>query len=125
MTLLDAHAAIRGATAADIADNVRALVDRGLLGAGDPLPPVRTLAESLGVNRNTVAAAYRQLAQAGTVVTRGRGGTLVAGPSAVAQEGYAAGTVLRDIGTGNPDPQLIPDAAAILGGVLSRPVLYG
>jgi hypothetical protein len=116
---------ITGTTAADIADSVRALRDRGVLRAGSPLPPVRELAATLGVNRNTAVAAYRQLAQAGLVVSRGRAGTVVAGLESVAQEGYAADTVLRDVGTGNPDPRLIPDPSQALATVAGRPVLYG
>ena len=58
-------------------------------------------------------------------MARGRAGTVVAGHAAVAQEGYAADTVLRDIGTGNPDPRLIPDPTAALAGAIGRPVLYG
>ncbi len=116
---------ITGTTAAEIADSVRGLRDRGLLRPGDALPPVRELAGILGVNRNTAVAAYRQLAQAGLVVSRGRGGTLVAGAETVAQEGSATDTVLRDIGSGNPDPALIPDPSAALTRIAARPVLYG
>ena len=116
---------ITGTSAAEIADSVRALRDRGVLQPGSVLPPVRELAASLGVNRNTAVAAYRQLAQAGLVLSRGRAGTIVAGLESVAQEGYAADTVLRDIGTGNPDPRLIPDPAPALMTIASRPVLYG
>ena len=116
---------ITGTTAADIADSVRALRDRGVLRPGNPLPPVRELAATLGVNRNTAVAAYRQLAQAGLVISRGRAGTVVAGFEAVAQEGYAADTVLRDVGTGNPDPRRIPDPSPALMNIASRPVLYG
>lgn len=116
---------ITGTTAADIADSVRDLRDRGVLVAGCSLPPVRELATILGVNRNTAVAAYRQLAQAGLVISRGRAGTVIAGHENVAQEGYAADTVLRDVGTGNPDPRLIPDPSAALATVAGRPVLYG
>lgn len=116
---------ITGTTAAEIADSVRALLERGTLRSGALLPPVRELAATLGVNRNTAVAAYRQLAQAGLVVSRGRAGTVVAGMDAVAQEGYASDTVLRDVGTGNPDPALIPDPSAALATVAGRPVLYG
>ncbi|MFF7292570.1 aminotransferase class I/II-fold pyridoxal phosphate-dependent enzyme [Microbacterium sp. NPDC008134] len=118
-------AQITGTTAADIADSVRALRERGKLRPGDSLPPVRELAATLGVNRNTAVAAYRQLAQAGLVVSRGRAGTTIAGVEAVAQEGYAADTVLRDVGTGNPEPRLIPDPSPALARVAGRPVLYG
>lgn len=116
---------ISGATAAEIADSVRDLRDRGDLRPGESLPPVRALADRLGVNRNTVVAAYRQLAQAGIVQAQGRAGTRITDPTPVAQEGFAAGSVLRDVGTGNPDPARIPDPSSALAGVVGRPVLYG
>jgi DNA-binding transcriptional MocR family regulator len=116
---------ISGRSASEITESLRALLERGDLRPGDALPPVRSLADALGVNRNTVVAAYRQLTQAGVIVTRGRGGTRVADVSPVAQEGFAADSVLRDVGTGNPDPNLIPDLSAALAGMAGRPVLYG
>ncbi|WP_022879088.1 aminotransferase class I/II-fold pyridoxal phosphate-dependent enzyme [Microbacterium sp. B19] len=115
---------ITGRSASEIAADLRQRIERGQLQPGDALAPVRALAAELGVNRNTVVAAYRLLAQAGLVVARGRGGTRVADHAPVAQEGYAAGTVLCDVGTGNPDPTLIPDPAAALARS-GRPVLYG
>lgn len=121
---MDEHG-ITGTTASEIAASVRALHERGALRRGDALPPVRELAARLRVNRNTAVAAYRLLAQAGVVTARGRAGTVIAGLEAVAQEGYAAGSVLRDIGTGNPDPRRIPDPSAALAGAVGRPVLYG
>lgn len=116
---------ITGTTAVDIATSVRELHERGVLRPGSSLPPVRELASHLGVNRNTAVAAYRQLAQAGLVVTRGRAGTMLVEHNSVAQEGYAADNVLRDVGTGNPDPTLIPDPTPVLASVAGRPVLYG
>jgi len=117
--------AITGRTASEIADSVRSLVERGVLSAGDALPPVRALAAELGVNRNTAVAAYRQLAATGLVETHGRAGTVVARPRTVAMEGFAADTVLRDVGSGNPDARLIPSPAHALQTIASRPVLYG
>ncbi|MFE5671824.1 aminotransferase class I/II-fold pyridoxal phosphate-dependent enzyme [Agromyces sp. NPDC056523] len=116
---------IAGRSAADIAASVRALIERGALRPGDPLPPVRNLADDLGVNRNTAVAAYRQLTLAGVVVTRGRAGTWVADRATVAQEGFAADSVLRDVATGNPDPDRIPDPSRALAAMAGRPVLYG
>lgn len=116
---------ITGGTAAEIADSVRALRERGMLRPGDLLPPVRELASVLGVNRNTAVSAYRQLAQAGLVVSKGRGGTIIADAGNVPQEGIAADTVLQDIGSGNPDARMIPDPTAALSGIVGRPVLYG
>lgn len=116
---------ITGGTAVEIAESIRRLLDRGLVSPGDALPPVRTLADRLHVNRNTVMAAYRQLTQAGVVVTMGRGGTRVVDRAPVAQEGYASDSILRDVGTGNPDPELIPDPSPALARIVGRPVLYG
>lgn len=50
----------------------------GSLRPGDRLPPVRRLAEDLGLAAGTVARAYRELEAAGAVETRGRAGTVVA-----------------------------------------------
>lgn len=115
---------LTGNSASGIAAALRTRIERGELLPGTLLPSVRAVAVDLGVNRNTVVAAYRQLAQAGLVEARGRGGTRVADRTAVAQEGYAPDTVLRDVGTGNPDPARIPDPTAALARS-ARPVLYG
>ena len=53
-----------------------AVADRRL-GAGTKLPPIRALAGELGLAANTVARAYRELEEAGLVITRGRLGTVV------------------------------------------------
>lgn len=119
----DAH--IHGGSATEIADSVREQVERGVLPRGALLPPVRALADELGVNRNTVVAAYRLLTHAGIVEARGRAGTRVTDRVPVAQEGFAHDTVLRDLGTGNPDPARIPDPTAALSRIVGRPVLYG
>ena len=115
----------RGASATEIADSVRRQIERGELAPAAALPPVRTLADELGVNRNTVVAAYRLLTQAGLVEARGRAGTRVAERTPVAQDGFAQNTVLRDLAAGNPDPRLIPDLRPALGRIAGRPVLYG
>jgi DNA-binding transcriptional regulator YhcF (GntR family) len=52
-------------------------INSGSLVVGTRLPPVRALAESLGLAANTVARTYRELESAGLVETRGRGGTVV------------------------------------------------
>ena len=67
-------------------EQVRAQIDQlvanGELAPGRRLPTVRRLADDLGLAVNTVARAYRELEQAGVVVTRGRLGTFVAVPGA-------------------------------------------
>lgn len=51
----------------------------GTLPPGTRLPPVRRLAEVLGLAANTVAKAYRELEAAGVIETRGRQGSFVRG----------------------------------------------
>lgn len=115
---------IRGRTAAEIATSIRALVDTGELGAGDGLPASRELASRLGVNRNTVVSAYRQLARAGVAVTNRGGGTSITRPARLVEEGFAPDTVLRDVSHGNPERALLPDPTTVR--VLPQaPVLYG
>jgi DNA-binding transcriptional regulator YhcF (GntR family) len=53
------------------------LATSGELPAGFRLPPVRALAERLGLAANTVARAYKELEADGIVETHGRGGTLI------------------------------------------------
>lgn len=119
------NAQITGDSAAEIADSVRSLIESGRLAPGELLPPVRTLAEQLSINRNTAVAAYRRLAHSGVVIAQGRAGTRVARRSRAPQEGYADAGSLRDIGSGNPAPGLIPDVTPALQAAGGRPVLYG
>lgn len=60
-----------------IADQIRYRIASGQLRPGDDLPPIRGLAESLRVNPNTVARAYRELEQEGLVEKRRTTGTFV------------------------------------------------
>lgn len=117
---------ISGSTAIEIADCIRALVQSGHYQPGASLPPVRELAETLGVNRNTVAAAYQRLTKAGLAVAQGRLGTsIVAPPSAGEQEGLSADTPLIDLAHGNPNADWLPDVSTLLAGRMPKPFLYG
>jgi GntR family transcriptional regulator len=60
-----------------IVNQVQYLVAAGRLEAGEELPPIRTLAEQLVVNPNTVARAYLELERAGIVTKRHGSGTYV------------------------------------------------
>lgn len=60
-----------------IARAIAADIRRGRLRAGDELPGTRTLAASLGVHRNTVLAAYRELVAEGWVTSTEARGTFV------------------------------------------------
>ena len=67
-----------------IVDGLRILLVNGEFRIGDQLPPVRRLALDLGVHFNTVAEAYRTLAEEGWLEIERRNGARVAartGPS--------------------------------------------
>jgi DNA-binding transcriptional MocR family regulator len=123
------QSSIAGTGAESIAANVEEAISHGSLAPGDALPPIRELAGRLGVNANTVAAAYRLLRVRGAVETAGRRGTRVrhrpaTTPRSLLGLDVAAG--VRDLSTGNPDPALLPIAAALRHGPAPRrPVLYG
>lgn len=61
-----------------IVDQIQFRIMSGQLHAGDELPTIRGLAESLRVNPNTVARAYRELESEGLVEKRRTTGTFVA-----------------------------------------------
>ncbi|MGH9774726.1 MAG: GntR family transcriptional regulator [Candidatus Acidiferrales bacterium] len=61
-----------------IVSELRALLVSGELAPGDSLPPVRQLAMDLNVHHNTVALAYRHLAEEGWLdLRRGRGANVL------------------------------------------------
>ena len=65
-----------------IVRGLRAVLLAGQFRPGDQLPSVRQLALDLGVHHNTVAGAYRQLAEEGWLdLRRGRGATVIERPA--------------------------------------------
>ena len=62
-----------------LASRIRSAVRDGTLGPGDRLPSVRELAESAGVNVNTVRAVYARLESEGIVRSEQGRGTFVGG----------------------------------------------
>ncbi|MFO0979042.1 MAG: GntR family transcriptional regulator [Planctomycetaceae bacterium] len=60
-----------------VVNQIKYLVAAGRLSAGEELPPIRTLAEKLVVNPNTIARAYRELEQIGIVEKRRTAGTYI------------------------------------------------
>ncbi|UJJ60228.1 transcriptional regulator PtsJ [Rhodanobacter denitrificans] len=117
---------IRGKTATELFDCIRAMAQSQLLSPGQTLPPVRDLAAELGVNRNTVAAAYRRLITGGIAKAQGRLGTIIRDQYAIGeQEGRKTGTSLVDLASGNPNPAWLPDITAALKIKPYRPRLYG
>lgn len=99
---------VEGSNAKDIATSLEYAMRSGALQPGASLPPVRQLALELGVNPNTVAAAYARLRGAGRVLTAGRRGTRVAGEPPSPAPVYAAPAGLRDLAGGNADAALLP-----------------
>ncbi|GLH71282.1 GntR family transcriptional regulator [Geothrix rubra] len=109
-----------------IAQAVRRDIRRGRLRPGDALPGSRTLAATLGVHRNTVLAAYRELEAEGWIVSERRSTRVAPGlpepPPGRARTGTGPGydlasptpTRLRpgqgglDFGGGVPDLRLVP-----------------
>ncbi len=67
-----------------IADGIRAALVEGRLEPGQQLPPTRDLAKQLGVNRNTVIAAYDLLVETGAAEGHTGRGTFLARPKAPA-----------------------------------------
>ena len=57
-----------------LVEQIRYAAASGSLKSGEPLPPIRALAEQLRVNRNTVAKAYAELESQGIIETlQGKG----------------------------------------------------
>src|SRR5689334_21980037 len=100
---------ISGHTAVKIAGSVEAAIASGAASAGDLLPPVRGLADHLGVSAATVAAAYRMLQERGVVAADRRRGTRIrpAAPVVTPAEEPLPKNV-RDLATGNPDRAFLP-----------------
>ncbi|HET9716163.1 MAG TPA: PLP-dependent aminotransferase family protein [Pseudolabrys sp.] len=66
---------------AQVHEQIVDLIAAGELMPGTRLPPVRRLAQQLGINHMTVAKAYKDLAEAGFVEGRAGGGTHVRAPN--------------------------------------------
>lgn len=114
------------ATASEIFEKIRIRVRTGELRPGETLPPVREMAATLGVNRNTVAFAYKKLVAAGIAVANGRNGTSIRKTDGVPeQEGVPPQTMLTDASGGNPHPDMLPSVPLLLEGVTGTPRLYG
>ena len=117
---------ISGKTSAEIFESIRAAVQTGKIKPGDGLPSVRDLATKLDINRNTVAAAYKKLVDAGVAISKGRNGTVIRqAVREVTYEGTPPGLVLKDLAGGNPDISLLPDLAQYGSSIQSKSRLYG
>lgn len=116
---------ISGNSALEIFESVRDLVKKGVLNAGDSLPPVRELAEQLGVNRNTVSSAYQRLTKAGVAVTKGRLGTSICQAADAGEQEGVSDTALFDLADGSPRREWLPDLTEVAKQSQLNQYLYG
>ncbi|MFD5922132.1 aminotransferase class I/II-fold pyridoxal phosphate-dependent enzyme [Kitasatospora sp. NPDC058201] len=123
---------ITGRRASEIAADVEQGVSSGRLAPGTALPPLRDLATELGVNPNTVAAAYRLLRDRGVIETAGRKGSRIRPRPPHTPRDQLRLPVppnARDLSNGNPDPALLPDLTPALAAAAEAarraPVRYG
>lgn len=97
------------------ADSIRRAIEQAILDdrlkPGDTLPTVRTLAADLGINKNTVAVAYRQLQQSGLVIADGRRGSIVARQASPHAGNADGGRQTMSVRDGNPDIAFLPSEA--------------
>src|SRR3954469_5477688 len=93
-----------------ISDHIR----RGRLRAGETLPGSRTLASSLGVHRNTVLAAYRELLAEGWIACEEARGTFVSmqipdvPPRRFSAQAAVAQAIATRAGVGVRPPRVAP-----------------
>lgn len=117
---------IGGTRAGEISASVEAAIRGGGLAPGESLPPVRRLADHLGVSPATVAAAYRDLQIRGLVTASGRRGTRVSPRPPVSHRSPAVVPAgVRNLVDGNPDPAFLPDFGPALARLWPERRLYG
>lgn len=104
---------------AQLTDQIRRLITRGILTPGDPLPSTRALATQLGVSRGSIVTAYDQLAGEGYLSTAHGSGTTVnpdlhvLKPVKSERKGASISTPppLLDLRPGLPDTATLADSA--------------
>ncbi len=114
-------------SAQELAEMLRKRIEEGDLKPGERLDPIRSLAETVGLNRNTVAAAYKKLQRVGLVEPSGRNMRVSLRPI-VNDEEYLRRHYpgVMDLSFNNPDPALLPDANSVLPLLqVDRTILYG
>lgn len=99
----------KGTSAVNIAQSIEQLIRRQVWQEGHRLPTVRALADELGVNPNTVSAAYKQLRDAGIIQTDGRRGSFVPHQTEILHSETAVPQGLVDLASGNVDRRLLPE----------------
>lgn len=116
---------IVGSDAASVARSIERGVIRGHLEPGSAVPSVRGLARELGLSPTTVAAAYRDLKLRGILVAHDRSRTTVSHrPALSTRIAPELPEGARDLATGNPDADLLPDLSAMLEHLTIPPRRY-
>lgn len=116
---------IEGRTARQIAASVESRIREGGLQPGERLPTIRRLAADVGVSAMTVATAYRELRRRGLVNAAGRRGTRVSeAPPLPVSYAPVVPPGIRDLATGNPDPDLLPPLRTAIARLGSRPRVH-
>jgi GntR family transcriptional regulator / MocR family aminotransferase len=103
-----------------IYDGIRALVLDGRLQPGQALPSSRSLAAERGISRNTVVAAFEQLAAEGFLITRVGDATRVAAGPKVRAQSHASGHLENA-----RRPRFSRRGAALAAAVVSLPASVG
>ena len=104
-------------SARGLATTIEAAIRTRILAPGEAVPSVREMAASAGVSTATAAAALTTLRRRGLIVTRERRRSVVSIRPPLALVTLATGTVgvgVRDLSSGNPDAELLPDLRAPL-----------
>ncbi len=105
-----------------LASQIRQAIGRQTLLPGEKLPPIRNMAQTLGVSNATVVSAYRLLEQDGHVISQVGSGTFVASPKQTADKPWmteldlpvevGSQILLPDnainFATASPSPELFP-----------------
>lgn len=103
-----------------IKEGIKLLVLSGKLREGEFLPSIRSLAEDLGVNLNTVARAYRELVMEGVLEVRRGEGYVVANTKREVLQSFledALRNVLKDCKTaGISEERVIGIVREVYGG---------
>ncbi len=106
-----------------------ALIRSGAIPMGAQLPPVRELAQVLGVSPATVSAAWSELKRNNVIAGRGRNGIWVCGnkpsprPVRFESVGNFGKLIVKDLTYASPDPALLPDLSQALQQGLATPEL--
>lgn len=116
---------IKGQTYQEIFESVRSLIASGELEEGCALPPVRELAQEVGVNRNTVAGVYQRLVKAGLAETKYRLGTRVKARQTAGQHDGVTETQLVDLADGNLKREWLPDLNQVAQQSNFKQFVYG